>query len=74
MGYSRCLVSGGLCLNGWIAISQFLTGRWFLADAATFIMLCGTRCTALHVLAPVLLNHFAYHFTPLLVLLSPITC
>jgi uncharacterized membrane protein len=58
----------------WIAISQFWSGHWFLADVGN-IQYC--LLNTLHgdfMYSPLMeANHFAYHFTPFFFLLLPIT-
>lgn len=58
----------------WIALSQWLTGRWYLADVGNIHYCLFNTWHDGFMNSPLIghNNHFAFHFTPFLVLLSPL--
>lgn len=58
----------------WIALSQWLTGRWYLADVGNVHYCLFNTWYDGFMNSPLMghNNHFAFHFTPFLLLLSPI--
>ncbi|MCX7626463.1 MAG: DUF2079 domain-containing protein [Candidatus Sumerlaeaceae bacterium] len=58
----------------WIALSQWLTGRWYLADVGNIHYCLFNTWYDGFMNSPLMghNNHFAFHFTPFLLLLSPL--
>jgi uncharacterized membrane protein len=72
------LAAGVLCAVAffwmeWIALTQWLSGRWYLADVGN-IHYCLVNTLAGRFMHSPLTggNHFAWHFTPFLLLLAPV--
>lgn len=61
-------------LMEWIALTQWLTGRWYLADVGNIHYCLYHTLFDGFMVSPLVghQNHFAYHVTPLLVLLAPL--
>lgn len=58
----------------WTAVTHFLTGHWYLADVGNIQYCMWNTLHGRFMFSPLVSgNHFAYHFTPLLVPLAPIT-
>lgn len=58
----------------WTAITRFLAGQWFLADVGNIHYCMWNTLHGRFMYSPLTsCSHFAYHFTPLLVVLSPIS-
>ncbi len=68
------LAAGSLAYMEWIALTQWLTGRWYLADVGNIHYCLFNTLHGRFMVSPLMghLNHFAFHFTPFLLLLVPL--
>lgn len=70
--FALCLGAFGLMF--WAEVTRFLAGRWYLADVGNiWVCLCNTMNGQFMWSPMVEVNHFACHFTPLFLLLLPLT-
>src|SRR5688572_17761729 len=58
----------------WAALRSQMLGRWYLADVGSLHYCLVNTLHGRFMWSPMVeANHFGYHFTPLLLLMSPVT-
>jgi uncharacterized membrane protein len=58
----------------WLALNHWMAGRWYLADVGNIQFALFNTLHGRFMWSPMVeTNHYAYHFTPLLTALAPIT-
>lgn len=73
------LICGLLCLLAfcymeWVALTQWMSGHWYLADVGNIHYCLANTLRGRFMWSPLMEgNHFAWHFTPLLLALSPVS-
>jgi hypothetical protein len=68
------LTVGTFVFSEWIALTQWLSGRWYLADVGNIHYCLFNTLHGRFMVSPLMghLNHFAFHLTPFLILLVPL--